>query len=374
MSGLRRPPASDARLAAALGGVVALESAVVVDHSIGIPVAVAAAIALAVPLAWRRVLPATSAGIIGVAAFCEMAFADAEVLAGTLVILIAVVSIFSLVAHARGRPFVAGLVVCVIAYNGLAVTAPDAGVDDVLFVDLILFVPAAVSGWLARRRLAMADRLADVAIRLQEERDAHLSAAAGAERTRLAGELHGTIAGGVAAMVREADAARTLLDTDRDAASARIAAVESIGRDTLGELRSALGVLRHDDDVLALAPQPTLARLDALAARARRDGLAVEVSITGEPVPTSAGLDIAAYRLVEDALGAAPGAEHAGVAVVWSSRRLALDVATDAPVTGEQAVTALRERAELFGGRLQVARRGDEARIHIDLPLEGAPA
>ena len=372
---LPRPPASDVRLAAGLGVVVAIESAIVVDTSIGVVAAVAASLGIALPLAWRRVLPATSATVIGFGAFAEMAFAEAEVLAGTLVILVAVLSIFSLALHGRGRALVAGAVLCIVAYNGLAAVTPDASIDDAVFVDLILFAPAAVTGWLARRRRATADRLAEVAAELERERESHLATAAGAERTRLAGELHGAISGGVAAMLREADAARALLDRDRAAASARILAVETIGRDTLGQLRSALGVLRRDDDVLALAPQPTLARLDALAARAARDGLTVRVEIDGEPVALSAGLDIAAYRLVEDALATLPGAEHAEVTVGWSPRRLDLDVAGDATSADDRGVAALRERVALFGGGLHVGRRrGAGVRIHVDLPLETVAA
>lgn len=372
---LPRPPASDVRLAAGLGVAVAIESAIVVDASIGVVPAVAASLAIAAPLAWRRVLPATSATIIGFGALADMAFAEAELLAGTLVILVAVLSIFSLALHGRGRGLVVGAALCLVAYNGIGLLAPDASIDDVVFVDLILFAPAAVTGWLARRRRTTADRLEAVAAELERERGSHLATAAGAERTRLAGELHGTIAGGVAAMLREADAARALLDHDRSAAASRIAAVEEIGRDTLGQLRSALGVLRRDDDVLALAPQPTLARLDALATRAARDGVTVRVEIDGEPMPLSAGLDIAAYRLVEDALATLPGAAHAEVTVGWSPRRLDLDVAGDAPEADERGVAALRERVALFGGGLHVARRrGEGTRIHVDLPLEAVAA
>ena len=374
MKALPRPPASDVRLAAGLGLLVALES-VLVANEVPLAAAALASVSTAVPLAWRRVAPATTASVIAVLLFLEMWLADAELVAGTLVLLVALVSVFSLAVYGRGRALVAACVIGLVAYNALALTAPETDFEDVLFIDVLLLVPAFACGWVARRRRETAARLADVNAQLEAERGAHGAAAAAEERTRLAGELHGAIAGGVAAMVREADRAAALVAADRTTAAERIALIEAVGRDTLDELRGALGVLRRHDDALALAPQPTLTRLDALAERSRARGVAVDVGVTGRPVELSAGLDIAAYRLVEDALAADPAATRADVAVAWSSRRLSLDVRTDGPVLDERSVAGLRERAALFGAALQAGRRREGgSRVHVDLPLEEARA
>jgi signal transduction histidine kinase len=160
-------------------------------------------------------------------------------------------------------------------------------------------------------------------------------------------------------MVRSADAAAA------DPARAReaLAAVEDTGREALTGLRRALGVLRDGDARPALVPQPGLAHLQALVQRA---GLPVALEIEGSADGLSPGVDLMAYRIVQDALSTAReerGARSAQVRVRFGRDAIEVEVRDDGlPPAGEDArhgLVALRERVRLYGGDVQAGRRRD---------------
>ena len=138
----------------------------------------------------------------------------------------------------------------------------------------------------------------------------------GEERTRIAGELHDVVAHALSAMTVQAAAARRLTERDPEKAAVAFATVEHTGREALTELRRLLGVLRREDEELALAPQPSLAHIGGLASRVTSAGLPVALSISGEPRPLPAGVDLTAYRVVQEALGGARDRGQAGRAEV----------------------------------------------------------
>ncbi|HJW61486.1 MAG TPA: histidine kinase, partial [Actinomycetota bacterium] len=133
------------------------------------------------------------------------------------------------------------------------------------------------------------------------------------ERGRIARELHDVVAHSVSVMVVQAGAARRTLGAGPDQAAAVLGQIESTGRQALVEMRRLLGLLRDgDQEDAALAPQPSLEHLDSLAAAAREAGLPVEVTVEGEPRPLPAGVDLSAYRIVQEAL--TNSLKHAGPA------------------------------------------------------------
>jgi len=184
------------------------------------------------------------------------------------------------------------------------------------------------------------------------------------ERTRIARELHDIVAHDVSVMLVQAQAARRTVRSDPERARGAIAAVEDTGREALGELRRLLGVLRRGDEELALAPQPSLARLDALVERMRAAGLAVELEVAGERRALAPGVDAAAFRIVQEALTNVvrhADTSAASVRVAYEPVAVELVVRDDGgargPVRDGTGLAGLRERVALYDGELRAERR-----------------
>ena len=150
-------------------------------------------------------------------------------------------------------------------------------------------------GELQRRRRLTTIHLEDLNRRLERERDLKARWAVSEERARIARELHDVVAHSVSVMVVQAGAARRLVEADPGQARQALTSIESTGRQALAEMRRLVGVMRHDgdgrqaEDAGALAPQPSLADLDALVGGAREAGLEVELQVEGVPRPLAAG-------------------------------------------------------------------------------------
>jgi signal transduction histidine kinase len=175
-------------------------------------------------------------------------------------------------------------------------------------------------------------------------------------------------------MLDDVAVAREAVVERRAAAGPAIGVVEERGRQALTEMRRLLGVLRHGDEDLALAPYPSLVRLGALKRSQPGDGPLVSLRVEGTPRPVPAGLDVAAYRVVEDVLASATTAGRADVVVRWDPRDLELEVAVDGPELADLAqLGPVRERVALFSGRLQAGRRpGGGSAIRAALPVREA--
>ncbi|MFC3384235.1 sensor histidine kinase [Couchioplanes azureus] len=220
---------------------------------------------------------------------------------------------------------------------------------------------------------------------LEREREAAAQAAVHTERARIAGELHDIVSHNVSVMVVQAGAAREVLATSPDDAATALAAVEEAGRNTLTELRHLLGLLAPSpsgDGDAELSPQPGLSRLGPLVDRIAFAGLPVEVRISGEPRPLPAGVDLTAYRIVQEALTNAlryGDGVKAEVAIRYGDRYLRVEVlntgagpasapAADRPGRG---LLGLRERVAVYGGDLDARRRlGGGYRVRARIPLE----
>jgi signal transduction histidine kinase len=214
-------------------------------------------------------------------------------------------------------------------------------------------------------------------IRLDRERAA--SDAVAEERARIARELHDVVAHAIGVMVVQAGAARTVIDRDPAAAKTAMAEVETTGRTGLAEMRRLIGVLTADGAAGGLAPQPGLAQLDELVRTVRSAGLAVEVLREGEARPLPAGVDVNAYRVIQEALTNAlkhAGTAHASVRLGYRDDALDIEVADDGrgPLsTGDgsgHGLVGMRERVGVFGGTLETgARPGGGFVVHATLPV-----
>lgn len=331
-------------------------------------------------LLWRRALPVASAmaaiALLGGPEFVERNAAEAFApMIGM------VVALFSLVAYAAPRRPVPATVAAVVLFSVVSVqtsvdqdTLGEAITGGVLFAVVVMGLPAVAIGVGVRRHGELRRRLEEQAHELEAERERHAAAAAGEERARIAGELHDLVAAGVQTMLADVARARRAVTERPDEAAPAILVVEERGREALTEMRRLLGVLRRGDEDLALAPHPSLDRLGSLAQRRSVDGRQVSVQVDGPPRPLPAGLDVAAYRVVEEALDRAPATGTADVLVRWAPREVVLEVAVDGPELADAAAAgAIRERVALFSGRLDAGRRprGGSA-MRARLPLESA--
>ncbi|MDX6425143.1 MAG: hypothetical protein QOD52_548 [Gaiellaceae bacterium] len=224
--------------------------------------------------------------------------------------------------------------------------------------DWLWFGVAAAVGLVVRHRSLRAERSESRVATLESERELVLRA----ERARIARELHDVIAHSVSVIVVQAGAAEPLVDEDPEQARAALRSIRSTAGEALGEMRRLLGILRTADDELALDPQPSVARLEPLLGQARAAGLDVGLEVVGEPRPLTPGLDLAAYRIVQEALTNTRkhgGASRARIALRYGQSELEVEVADDGSATGPSGagghgVVGMRERVALYGGTLDI--------------------
>ncbi|MEU8609259.1 histidine kinase [Actinoplanes sp. NPDC048791] len=221
---------------------------------------------------------------------------------------------------------------------------------------------------------------------LERERENAAATAVDAERTRIARELHDIVSHTVSLMVVQAGAAREALASMPDQAAEALASVEDAGRGAMTELRHLLGLLAPaadgSDEDEGLDPQPSLSRLSPLIDRISFAGLPVEVRISGDPRPLPAGIDVTAYRIVQEALTNAlkhGDRGRAEVTIRYAEHALRVEVLSTGPPgpngnrpegTG-RGLLGLRERVAVYGGDLDARRRlGGGYRVRARLPLE----
>ena len=202
------------------------------------------------------------------------------------------------------------------------------------------------------------------------------------ERARIARELHDVVGHSVSVMTVQASAARRLLRPHQEKEREALLVVEQTGREALAEMRRVVGVLRRPEEAPALAPQPSLEQIERLVEQTRDAGLPVDLRIEGEPVPLPAGLDLTAYRLVQEGLTNTlkhAGAATASVRIHFGPGRLELEVADDGlggngkRGTGHGLI-GMRERVDLYGGALESGPRPEGGwLLCARFPLETSP-
>jgi signal transduction histidine kinase len=207
--------------------------------------------------------------------------------------------------------------------------------------------------------------------------------AVGEEQARIARELHDVIAHSVSMIVVQAAAADNVFDSRPDQARAALRSIERAGRDALGELRRLLSAVRPGVEPEPTGPQPGLDRLDELAEPLRAGGLRVVVRREGPATQLPAGVDLSAYRIVQEALTNTvrhARATRAEVTVRYGSDAVEVDVRDDGRASpgsaangGGHGLAGMRERASLLGGTLEAGPLpGGGYRVHARLPLEPA--
>jgi signal transduction histidine kinase len=242
-----------------------------------------------------------------------------------------------------------------------------------------------VVGRATASRVRLTAELHEVAVRADEQREAEAARAVADERRRIAREMHDVVAHSVSMMVIQAGGARRILDRDPARAAEAATLIESAGREALAEMRHLLGLLHVDDDRAEYAPQPTLARLDVLVERARAAGLPVRLEVVGERPELTAGLDLAAYRVLQEALTNV--IKHGGCAptdVRVHYRADAVEVLVSDQGDGVvdargmsarppgHGLVGMRERVRMYGGELHAGpRAGGGFEVAVRLPLEG---
>jgi signal transduction histidine kinase len=373
---IRSPARADLLLAVAAAIVLQLELFFADGPPGDLLIIRAGALVLAVAIALRRLAPIAAVTLMVVAfVVIEQLGTTDEGLAGPFFALLIVT--YSLGANTHGRRLALG--VAIVLVGGVVTIALEGGGGgDVVFLTTIMVGGPVLLGRLVRDRSRLGRALRAKAATMEQERALHSAAAVSEERARIAGELHAMVSTALASMVERSETAERLARSDPDAAEAALEAIESSGREALGEIRLLLGVLRREDDEAALEPLPSLSHLSDLVARVRASGLPVELTVEGEAPVLPAGLDLTAYRVVQEALEearAAGGERRATVRLRYGERELLLDVTDDA-ADGRRATRGLlgiHERVALYGGELVAEALGAGGHsVRARLPLERA--
>ncbi|MET8679269.1 sensor histidine kinase [Streptomyces sp. NPDC004647] len=250
------------------------------------------------------------------------------------------------------------------------------------------FALAWVLGDSLRTRRAYYAQLEERAARLEKEREAQSKMAVAAERARIARELHDVVAHNVSVMVVQADGAAYVLDAAPDQAKQALETISGTGRQALAEMRRLLGVLRTGEpgEGSDYVPQPDVGQLDDLIEQVRGAGLTVDFKVQGSPRPLPSGVELTAYRIVQEALTNTRkhGGPEAGATVRLTYGDAELDLLVEDDGRGAQhelyedggadglghGLIGMRERVGMVGGRLATGPRpGGGFRISAVLPL-----
>jgi signal transduction histidine kinase len=339
------------------------------------------ALTFTVPLAWRRRAPLAAISVIagGLMTHVLLVECAAPFLSGYVPVLVAT---YSVGAYATRRHALAGVAIAVCGV--LVVTLRIVDLRDLgdIAIDVLAVVVAWVIGRGMHHRAARADALSDEVRTLERE----AREAIAQERTRIARELHDVIAHSVSVMGVQAGAAEQMLAIDPERAREPLQAIQAGAREAISELRLLLGVLRGGDDGPALAPQPGLDQLDALVEQMRAAGLPTQLTVEGAPARLSAGVELSAYRIVQEALTNALKHAHAAAAEVTIRHRaqgLDLEVVNSGSSNGGgrpastsgHGLIGMRERVALYGGTITTGHRdGGGYAVRAHLPSDGRVA
>jgi len=396
------------------------------EPALGRTESIAWTFAMLAPLPWRRTRPVPSAVAIFAVALAHILAGFPMIMPGDLLILVA---LFSVTVY--GPTWAHVTAICSTAVGSLVVLPVAVGVRSGGGASAVLeMVPVGIfclvtglAVWafalVRRSRRVTMDALRDRAHRLEIERDQQARISAAAERARIAREMHDIVAHSLSIVVAQADGGRYAAASDPQAAVRALGTISETGRTALTDMRRLLGVLRSQDDDEAdvpgspvpsaagaarrpgtgatavvpsreeprssrPAPQPGVEEIEDLVAQARDGGQRVSLVRVGEPRTLPAGMGLTLYRVCQESLTNVR--KHAGpdpavtVAVRWTPSTVELEVlddgrgaaaSTDDPGFG---LRGMRERANLYGGTLETGpRAGGGFRVHLELPLPGAP-
>lgn len=271
----------------------------------------------------------------------------------------------------------AGLLVVVVSAATIIFNDPTHSVGSLFFVPM-LFAVGWLVGFALRERAEQTQAAEQRAARAERERESAARLAVAEERARIARELHDVVAHAVSVMVLQVGAVRHRMPQD-SADREALHNVEQAGRTALAEMRQLLGAMRHDeDDGLDLTPQPGLDMLPGLLADVRAAGLDVQLVVDGEPRPLPRGLDLSAYRILQEGLTNVlkhADAQVATVRIRYGPTQVELEVCDDGRgPTGSDGLghglVGIGERVKIYGGELTAGPTdGGGFALHVRLPL-----
>jgi signal transduction histidine kinase len=379
-----RPQRSDWLLAAALAAALLLQLALH-DTEGSAALNIAGGLLLTLPLAFRRQAP-----VAVIAIFCATAILN-EALGGALFtfpeagapdqdpplfasLAAGAVASYSVGVYADDRPAVAGLLLGVAGLWATVVAS-----DQIEFANFIWSGGLiAATPWFAGR-VSRSRRQRIASLELEQEQRTQIALAD--ERARIARELHDVVAHSVGVIVVQAQGARRMIHRDPARADEALATIEDTARSALGEMRRSLGVLRSEGEQAARAPQPGVGDIEGLLANARSSGLSVDFTVEGTARPLPQGVDLSAYRIVQEAL--TNTIKHAGrvrsrVTLRYGDDELVVEVKDDGPGPAADAregaghgLVGMRERVAALAGELHAGAGAEGGfMVRASLPLD----
>jgi signal transduction histidine kinase len=314
---------------------------------------------LVLPLFGRRRYPFAAPAAYWLLA-TGISFLDGELIPFMISLFpVGMVSAF-LLGNVRGRTQAwAGLAIVLGGITTVVYNIPGHANAELLVIP-VDFAISWAAGYALRDRAQKAEAAEIRATEAERAREAAARIAVAEERARIARELHDIVAHAVSVMVLQVGAVRHKLPDDRSGEREALEGVERAGRTALAEMRRLLAAMRTEGDEVALAPQPGLDGLDALLAEVVRAGLPVELHVDGDPVALPRGVDLSAYRIVQEGLTNAlkhSGASTADVTVRYGRRELEIEVRDNGigSATSDglgHGLVGVRERVKIYGGEM----------------------
>jgi signal transduction histidine kinase len=347
------------------------------DHY-GSEVVVALVTAVAtLALAFRRRAPLAGAFVVAAAVAVPELFGTLTIqLWGDFVPLL--IAAYSVTRHSSQRTAALGAGALGVALLVIELRVPAVRTTANIPFAWVPFLAACAGGRVLQAREQRHAQVSDQARRLATERDETVREAIAEERARIARELHDIVAHSVSVMVVQAGAAEDLLDRDPQGARPPLLSIQESGRQAVADLSRMLGLLRSEDAALARAPQPGTAQLAELVAQMDKVGLPVSLTTEGTPRDLTPGVELAGFRIVQEAL--TNTLKHAGPATAAVRLRYAddaveIEVVDDGRggrVNGNgHGLIGMRERVTLYGGTLDAGPRpGGGFAVRARLPLE----
>ncbi|HEX6868229.1 MAG TPA: histidine kinase, partial [Candidatus Limnocylindrales bacterium] len=348
------------------------------------PASVALLLIQTLPLAVRRLVPVPVFVVTTVATVAHALLAT-DNLSSSLGSLIA---LYTVADRCDRRTSVAAWIALGIALA--SVVAYQAGfttaLGSIVQTQVAIFVAWLLGIWSQERRTYVGT-VEERAARAEQERAIEAERAVFEERSRIARELHDVVSHHVSVIVIQAGAARRALDRRPEDAATAIEAIDASGRQALTEMRRMLGILGPtaalDADGEPLEPMPGLDRLGDLLASVRAAGLPVELAVTGERPPLDPGLELSAYRIIQEALTNTMKHAHgarARVTIAYAPTMLDIEVTDEggtgtttlAGNAGGRGLVGMRERVAMFGGTFEAAPRPGGYRVRARLPIAAA--
>jgi signal transduction histidine kinase len=336
-----------------------------------------------VPLAWRRVAPVAVLAVTASAMllFFLLGYLPSFASFGFLL------ALYTVAAHRDHRISIAAAVASAVVVFLILATGREALELDTIFAECLVVGAVWFIGDGLRLKRGEVTSLEDRATRLEREQEEAAEKAVAEERRVIARELHDVVSHNVSVIVAQSAAAQRVFDSYPEDGRAALRSIEESGREALVEMRRLLGLLRtHDDQPHVRATQQGLDGIDTLLSQVREAKLPVELTVEGTPRLLPAGLDLSAFRIVQEALTNVlkhAGPASAAVSIRYGESSLDLQIIDDGwgsdaedgdPLRPRYGHLGMRERVGLFRGQLRVGpRRGGGYEVVASLPLDAEP-